>query len=258
MEEKPAKNRMYPDFVLPRIEDPIRWYAIPVIGGLYKIIILIPVFILLFFIGAAYGILLIINSFYVLFTGRYWDAAYELGIGYFRYLTKVYLFFIGLTNKYPGFELQIRDNYALDMPKPTAPNRLYDIPIFGGLARIILMIPYFFWNSVLSNGNNFGVVISSIPVLFHGRYPESTYEFARDTQRVSLASRAYMAGLSDTYPSFKISMNHPGIKITLIILGILLALMNMGNRASRYEDRHATRSSYEQNAPYDNSKYPGY
>jgi hypothetical protein len=69
-----------------------------------------------------------------------------------------------------------------------------------------------------------GIVVASFPVLFAGRYPLSLMELARDSLRLSLARLCYGLGLSDSYPSFSISMDNAGVKWLFIILGILLAL----------------------------------
>lgn len=139
-----------------------------------------------------------------------------------RLTVKTTYFLAGLTNKYPGFSRNIDDNFTVDIPYPENPKRLFAIPFIGGVIRIVLLIPYFIYEQIISNASNIGVLVSFVRVLFQGKYPESTYELARDSVRVGQGAAAYMAGLSDKYPSFWISMNHKAIKITLIVLGILL------------------------------------
>ena len=221
-------DRFYPDLRIERIQNPNRFYAFPFLGGLFKIIILIPVLIELAFLILFWAFVTIINSFVVLFTGKYWNFAYTFALGLVRLLAKISFYFEGLSNKYPGFTFNLTE-FTLDIKKPENPSRFYAIPFLGGLARIILLIPYFIWNQVLSNSAFVGTIASSIPVLFKGYYPESTYELNRDTYRVSLATYSYMAGLSDTYPSFWISFNHKTIKIILLAIGIILTLANIGS-----------------------------
>lgn len=236
----------YPSYAVAHITNPNRFYAVPLLGGFVKLLMLIPVGIELLFLSIALFFMMFINSFVVLFTGKYWDPAYQLLNGTFQLTAKLYLFFIGLSNKYPGFDLKGNDDFILDITKPEKPNRLFAFPILGGLVRIILLIPFFLYMNILQNGGMVGAVISSFSVLFSARYPESTYEFIRDSQRISFAVSAYMGGLYDAYPSFAISMNHKAIKIILLIIGILLTFSNFNTNAT---NRNYTNSNYYNQVP---------
>lgn len=227
-------TNVYPVININRPEKPNRFYAIPLIGILVKIIILIPVAFWLAILGFGGFFVSIINAIVVLFSGKYWKLAFNYNLGLMRLYIKTAFFLQGLTDKYPGFSRSINDNYSVDLIFPQHPSRLFAIPLIGALLRIILLIPYFVYQNVLSNASNVGVVASFFPVLFMGRYPESTFELARDSVRVSQATFVYMAGISDKYPSFRISWNHKVIKIILITIGALLFLGNtFGNMNSQ-------------------------
>lgn len=218
-----AVKNLYPEIESKLIKDPNRFYAVPLIGGFVKIIMLIPVVVELFFVQIAAGILTFLNSFVVLFTGSYWKPAYELNLGVISMTIKIAYFFSGLTDTYPGFSLQSKE-IPIKIALPVKPNRLFAIPIFGGLARIVLLIPFLIYMMIIQRAAGIGMVVSSIPVLFTGKYPESTYELMRDSVRLTQAVVMYTAGLADTYPTFWISMNHKVIKWILIILSILFML----------------------------------
>lgn len=222
---------MYPALRVDHIQNPSRLYAIPLLGILIKVIICIPIFIELFFLNMASTVLTLMNAFYVLATGKYWDLAYEINLGVLRLTTKQTLFFFGLTNTYPGFDLTIDDPLiALDMVKPKNPGRFFAVPMIGGLVRLILLIPFLIYvNAINSAAGIASSFLASFHVLFKGKYPEFAYELARDLMRLNLASSVYLSGFSDSYPSFWISMNHKTIKIVLIILGVLLSLGNFGS-----------------------------
>lgn len=224
------QQNIYPRLTISHIQDPNRFYAVPLIGFLTKVIMSIPVFFELLFLEIALGFILLINSLVVLFTGRYWNFAYKLLLGVMRLSVKMNLFFIGLTNKYPGFGLEINDLLiSFEVEEPKSPSRLFAIPAFGGLLRIILLIPYFIFQSVISSASQIGIFGSFLPVLIFGKYPESTYELARDSTRVGQATLVYLSGLSDSYPSFWISMNHKIIKIVLIVIVIVSSLLNLSS-----------------------------
>ncbi|MPZ13607.1 MAG: DUF4389 domain-containing protein [Chloroflexi bacterium] len=220
----------YPMLSVRRIETPNRLWAFPVLGFVVKLVILIPVSFWLTILFLALAIVVTINAFVVLLTGRYWDAAYRLVLGILRLSTKISFFVTGLTDRYPGFGLDIAadERFTLDMPRPESPNRGFGFPLLGGIVRIVLLIPFTFWSTVVGNGSYFAIIVASVPVLFTGRYRESLFELVRDSTRLSLAQQCYLAGLSDTYPSFPISMRHPAVKWLFILLGIVGAITQYG------------------------------
>ena len=83
---------------------------LPVIGGAIKLLIVIPVSIWLLFVDFAAIILSIINGFFVLFAGKYWEPAYTLAVGSMRLTAKANCFVLGLSNTYPGFSLDSSDD----------------------------------------------------------------------------------------------------------------------------------------------------
>lgn len=211
---------IYPHFSIAHIKNPVRFWAFPVLGGLIKIIIMIPVFIELMFVGLYTAVItMFINSLVVLFTGKYWRHCYNVNIGLLKLGAKVHLYFIGLTNKYPGFSLET-NGFNLNFTYPQVSNRYFAIPVFGGFARLILLIPYLIYMMAISKGAFLGVIISSIFVLFKERYPETSYEFARDALRLSISEALYLTGISDKYPSFYISLDHATLKLLLIIFAV--------------------------------------
>lgn len=210
---------VYPQFSVVHIQNPSRLYAVPLLGGLMKLVICIPQYIILMFLGIAFLIVgFIVNPFVVLFTGKYWDVAYKLVCAMQTFSMKVTLYFFGLTNEYPGFSFEKGPDFTLEIPFPEKPNKLFAIPVFGGLARAILMIPFNMYAMIIQYAAMLGAVGSSFVVLFTGKYPESMYELVRDSQRLSLASGLYTIGIYDAYPSFWISLTHKNIKIALIAL----------------------------------------
>lgn len=215
-----APANIYPHFSIAHIKNPIRFWAFPILGGLIKLFILIPVFVELIFIGFYMTLItMFINSFIVLITGKYWRHCYNVHVGLFRLGAKTHLYFMGLANKYPGFSLDV-NGFELNFTYPQVSNRYFAIPVFGGLTRIILLIPYAVYMMAISKGAFLGVIISSFFVLFKGGYPETSYELARDAVRLSISEGLYFAGISDKYPSFYISLDHATLKLLLIIFAV--------------------------------------
>ena len=214
--------KTYPHFVVENNKKPNRFYAFPLIGFMVKIVLLLPVFLEIFALGFIALFAIFINWFFILLTGKYWDVAYKLFVGLLRLCVKIILFILGITDKYPGFALDTNNIFELDFTKPEKPNRWLAIPVIGIFIRLILLIPYLIFSDVMTYGLKISMVLSWFTVAFKNRFPESLYEFEKDSLRVSLAASTYILGLSDKYPSFNISMNHQTIKILLIIAGSLL------------------------------------
>ena len=246
-----AETKIYPNLAVENNKKPNRFYAFPFIGVMVKLVLLIPVFIEIAVLGIVAFIALFINWFFVLFTGKYWDAAYKLFLGLFRLGTKVKLFIWGITDKYPGFTFDTNKLLELDFVKPEKPNRWLAIPFIGVGIRFILLIPYLIFTEVMERGSGVAMVISWFAVTFKGKFPESLYEFEKDSLRVSLATSIYLLGLSDKYPSFAISMNHQTIKILLIIAGAILTSASWKSSPDISNNNSLYEYSYE--SDYDNS-----
>lgn len=244
--------RLYPIINIKRNEHPNRFYALPLIGFLVKAIATIPVGIWLAILMFGELFIVSINSLIILFTGKYWQFAYQYNLGVIRLSIKTLFYFDGLTDKYPGFSLNINDNYSVDIPYHQNPSRFFAIPILGFFIRIFLLIPYYIYSEVIYYAARIAVFFSFAPVLFSGYYPETTFELDRDSARVIYGSSAYIMGLSDTYPSFHISMNHQTMKIILIIAGAFLALANMFSSTTNYSSQET--STYSSQTTYPDYK----
>lgn len=250
---------VYPQVKIAHIKNPSKLWAFPVLGGLVKVIILTPVFIEIAFLAVFDILLILINSFVVLLNGKYWEPCYTFNLGLMRLLSKVIFYFSGLTDNYPGFDFQTK-GFTVDIEMPKNPSRLWAFPIFGGLARILFLIPFAIYSTVINNAARVGTVISSVPVFFSGKYPEGTYELTVDATRLSFAQIAYAIGLKDNYPSFNISMKHKTLKIVLIIIGILMTISQYSGRTDNKYDWDELKEK-NNSAPYnqtDPRTFPDY
>lgn len=221
-----AQKNIYPQIDIQNIQHPNRFYGVPVLGGLVKIAMLIPVGIWIWLVSIAWTVVIFLNSFVVLFTGKYWKVAYELNVFLIKLSIKTVYFFLGITDKYPGFNGETK-GFKIDIPYPEHPNRFYAFPIIGGIVRLVGLIPFYLYTAAIGYGGYIGALAASFVVLFTGKYPEGFYEMTRDSVRLQQAMTMYMTGLSDKYPSWWISMNHKVLKIILIIIGALILLNSL-------------------------------
>lgn len=240
---------MYPILEINRNTTANRFYAFPLIGFLVKIIMLIPVGIWLILVGIAVVVInMIVNPFVVLFTGKYWQTAYGLTIGYMRLNTKVLAYIYGLTDKYPYFKFSIPD-FKVNMACPERPSKFFAVPILGGFVRVFLIMPFSIFYTFINYAYSIGWFGSFAKVLFQGQYPESTHQLGRDTIRLALASSVFMLGLNDNYPSFEIDLkNNKGIKFMLIFLGALIYfLANSANSFTSALNNYSQKPTQVQN-----------
>ncbi len=70
-----------------------------------RLIYAIPQFIVLFFLGIAWAITVIIAWFAILFTGRYPEGLYTFGVGYMRWSLRVESYLLLMRDEYPPFSL---------------------------------------------------------------------------------------------------------------------------------------------------------
>ena len=172
------------------------------VGGAIKLLIVNPVSIWLLIVDFAAIMLSIINAFFVLFTGKYWEPAYALAVGSMRLTAKANCFVLGLSDTYPGFSLDPSGEIRIEIAMPVQPNRLLALPLVGGIFRFAVLVPTFIFLFVL------GILVvlvywfTWIPVLLIGRYPEGLFKLMVYTQRLQLRLSAYTFGLSDSYPLF--------------------------------------------------------
>jgi hypothetical protein len=73
---------------------------------LFRIFMVIPQFIVLYFVGIAAGVLLLIAWFIVLFTGRWPEGMRRFCIGYYRWSIRLQAYFFLITDVYPPFSLE--------------------------------------------------------------------------------------------------------------------------------------------------------
>ena len=100
-------NTQHPITVsISRPEKSSRLWALSFLLFLFpKAIALVPHFIILWVLGIASFIAVVIGQFAVLFIGKYPQELFNFTVGVTRWSTRVNAFFMGLTDIYPPFQL---------------------------------------------------------------------------------------------------------------------------------------------------------
>ena len=103
---------------------------------LIRIILAIPQFFVLFFVGIGALVVVFLGWFAALFTGRLPASFAKFLLGYVRWTTRVYAYEFLMTDAYPPFALDPDPSYPVDVTVTTG--RLNRFAVFF---RIILVIP---------------------------------------------------------------------------------------------------------------------
>src|SRR5690348_10165233 len=182
---------------------------------------LIPHYIVLFFLWVAFVVLVLVAYVVVLFTGRYPRAIFDFNVGVLRWSWRVgYYGYEALgTDRYPPFTLADAADYpaGLDIDYPPRPKRW--LPLVAWL----LAIPQLAIISVLSSSGTwqlyrdgsgqawaswtFGpvgilVLVVALALLFTGRYPRGLFGLLVGIARWTMRVIAFVALLTEMYPPF--------------------------------------------------------
>ena len=184
-----------------------RFWAIPILGIVVKLILLIPHMLILSYVVS---LLVLVTWIPVLFGGRYPSWGYELIGGYLRWYTNANAYISGLTDRYPPFRFGKaagdEEPYEVDVDfnVPEEHNRFWAIPIIGMLVKLIILIPHLILLYVITIVAAVLGLVTWIPVLLNGHFPSWGYEIIGGYFRYYTRVSAYMYGLTDQYPPFRL------------------------------------------------------
>ncbi len=209
-----------PVAVRARLEEPLsRWL------WLVKWILLIPHWIVLFFLWIAFVLVTIVAFFAILFTGRYPQGLFGFNLGVLRWTWRVEYYGYGAlgTDRYPPFTLAEVPDYPaqLDVAYPERLSRglvlvkwwLLAIPHYAitglftaGLSVAVYQSSSGEWYSRTSGPGLIAlcVLFAGVALLFTSRYPGGLYDFLLGMGRWVLRVTAYAALMTDRYPPFRL------------------------------------------------------
>jgi hypothetical protein len=196
---------------------------------LVKWILLIPHYVVLFFLWIAFFVSSVIAFFAILITARYPRPLFDFGVGVLRWTWRVHYYGYGAlgTDRYPPFTLAAAvPGYPVDLDVP------YPERLSRGLVLVkwwLLAIPHYIvvsifigggvwlgthsgsgdsWTSDgwMAGGGLVGllVLIAAIIMLFTGRYPRPLFDFVMGMDRWVLRVAAYVTLMTDRYPPFRL------------------------------------------------------
>ena len=162
----------------------------------FRIILAIPHLVWLTLWGFAAFFAVIGLWFGALFTGRPPEGLHRFVTRYLRYTTHAYAYVYILADPYPGFMGDREYPVDLEVAPPGPQNRL--VTAF----RLILAIPAFVVQYVLNLLVQILAVIAWFIAVFTARVPKGLRDLGLFCLRFQIQTNAYVAILTERYPSF--------------------------------------------------------
>jgi Domain of unknown function (DUF4389) len=216
-----APSHEHPVMVNARMDQPLsRWL------WLVKWFLLIPHYIVLFFLWIAFFLVSVVAFVAILITGRYPRALFDFNLGVIRWSWRAsYYGYSALgTDRYPPFTLAAVPDY------PATVDISYPEQLSRGLVLVkwwLLAIPHYALLAVFAGGGAWTVTQASdgdlqvtdapsggliglcvffigVALLFTARYPGGLYNLVVGLDRWCLRVLAYVALMTDRYPPFRL------------------------------------------------------
>jgi hypothetical protein len=164
------------------------------VSVLFRLLLVIPHYIVLYALGIAAEIVAIIGWFAALFTGRLPAGLADFLVGWLRWSTRVYAYVGLLTDQYPPFTLADAD-YPVRLS--AAPGRLNRLAV---LFRFILALPVAVLVGILWSGFLLAGLVIWLIVLITGTMPRPVYQAVAAAVRFGARFYGYFYLMSGTYP----------------------------------------------------------
>jgi Domain of unknown function (DUF4389) len=163
---------------------------------LIKWLLVIPHFVVLFFVGIGAFFVAVFAFFAVLFTGRWPRGAFDYLVGTYRWAYRVVAYFHLMTDAYPPFTLADDPDYPLrlhvDYPEHIANWR--------PLVQWLLAFPYLIVAGVLYWLTGLLSIVAFFAILFTKRIPRELFELMVPGMRWNLRGNAYGFFMTERYP----------------------------------------------------------
>lgn len=190
-----TENKPYPVTLRGELTSPPgRWQWI------FKWLLGIPHYFVLWFLGIAAFVLMVIAFFAILFTGKYPKSMFDFVLGVMRWNWRVSFYSYGVlgTDKYPPFSLEPDPNYPADL------NIEYPEKLNNGLVLVkwLLAFPHWIIIWIFEYVLPFLIIAAAICQLFLGEYPEGLFKVVLGMNRWAYRVFAYIE-MRDEYPPFK-------------------------------------------------------
>ncbi|HEU0074414.1 MAG TPA: DUF4389 domain-containing protein, partial [Dehalococcoidia bacterium] len=148
------------------------------IGTSIRSLLLIPHFIILYFLQIVANIVYFIACFAILFSGHYPRGLFNFYVGYMRWNANMTGYLVSAYDKYPPFSMDVQPGFpvALEVDYPENLNRILNFPLFiGYFIKLILLIPHLIVLVFLILAAMVVLFIAQFAILFTGSFPEGMH-----------------------------------------------------------------------------------
>ncbi|MGW1467071.1 DUF4389 domain-containing protein [Streptomyces sp. NPDC002308] len=174
------------------IVEPVRQRRLTV---LLRFLLLLPHFVVLFFLSIAAAVMVVVGWFSALVLGRLPQPVFRFLAGRLGYQTRVLANEMLLVDRYPPFSFSPPGDYPVRVEvRPTELNRL------AVLFRLLLMIPALVVQSLAVTGWFALGFLWWLVTLILGRMPKPLFEATAATLRYQMRFDAYASMLTPAYP----------------------------------------------------------
>lgn len=163
---------------------------------LIRLLLAIPQFIVLIFVGIGVFFVAICAWFAALFTGRVPPGMAAFFQSYVRWAARVSSYFYLLTAEYPPFDGQPNADFPVDVEFP----ELTDLNRMAVFFRFIIAVPAYALSSFLGTGLAVFILPFWICALILGRLPDPVYRAVATVTRFQVRLQAYMLMVTPEYP----------------------------------------------------------
>ena len=183
-----VSGEILPELDLPGPDRQRRWTV------LLRLLLLVPQFVVLFFLGIAGFFATVAGWFAALVLGRLPQPIAWFLAGCLTYQTRVYAYGMLLVDRYPPFAFTAPEHPVQVELHPGALNRL------AVLFRIFLLIPAAIVSSLAGSGFYALGILIWLVTLVLGRMPEPVFGATAATARYAMRFSAYVTMLTSAYP----------------------------------------------------------
>jgi hypothetical protein len=192
---------------------------------LFKWILAIPHYIVLFFLHIAVVVVFVIAFFAILITGKYPRALFDFSVGVERWRWRVFFYALTVvgTDKYPPFSLQPKPDYPADLTVDYPEHLSRGLVLIKwwllAIPQYVMILAFFTAGAVqiqLHPGEWISVPLLSlvsllltfavVALVLTGRYPKGVYDFVLGLNRWAIRVGVYAALLRDEYPPFRLDL----------------------------------------------------
>ncbi|MGK2933176.1 MAG: DUF4389 domain-containing protein [Solirubrobacterales bacterium] len=166
---------------------------------LIKWLLLIPQYIVVFFLAIGALFVAFIAFFAVLFTGKYPEGMWNYMVGFHRWVLRVSGYHLLITDKYPAFSLEEvpEDTTHLHAVYPEHVSR------WRPLVTWLLVIPYLIVSMLITWVASICSFIAFFTIIFTKKIPEGLFDVIRISLNWQNRASFYAYYLSTEYPPFE-------------------------------------------------------